>query len=176
MCCIAKLLKVFLNWADQLFHDQNIVSNFILQPSKDLLVLKMSSKCLQHNNFSSSKTSCKYVLKTSWRRLGKQKLLPWRRLVDVLKTCLEDVLKTCRRDAFKKSWRQTKSLLWLSLSGKSKSVSDKSISDISISDRSRRIQNALSSRLKTSLRHPRFVLELSCLDKTFLRCLKNISI
>ena len=94
----------------------------------------------------------------------------WRRLV--LKTCLEDVLKTCLEDVLKAyledvlktcledmswrrqtSWRQTKCLLGISLSSKSKSVSDKSISHISIShisishisisDKSKRIQNAL---------------------------------
>ena len=82
--------------------------------------LKTSSTRLQRNNFSSSKTSCKYVLKTSWKT----------------KNCYaEDVLKT--------SLRQTKCLLGISLSNKPKSVSDKSISHISISDKSRRIQNAL---------------------------------
>ena len=76
------------------------------------------------------------VLKTSWRCLEDvledEIFLRWRRL--------EDVLKTCREDVFKTSWRQTKCLLGLSLSNKSKSVSDKSIP---ISDKSRRIQNAL---------------------------------
>ena len=84
-------------------------------------VLKTSSTRLQCNNFSSSKTSCKYVFKTSSRRfarclqdvfktlsrricktssrrLGRGKIVtlktPWR---NVLKTCLEGVLKT--------SWR-----------------------------------------------------------------------
>ena len=37
--------------------------------------------------------------------LGDQKLLRWRRLEDVLKTCLEDVLKTCLEDVLKMSWR-----------------------------------------------------------------------
>ena len=39
--------------------------------------------------------------------------------------------------------RQTKCLLGISSSNKSKSVSDESISHISIADKSRRIQNAL---------------------------------
>ena len=69
-----------------------------MYPSKHLLVLKTSSTRLQHNNFTSSKTSCKDVLKTSWRRLEDvlqdEKLLRRRHLEDVLKTCLEDVLKT----------------------------------------------------------------------------------
>ena len=67
--------------------------------------------------------------------LEDEKLLRWSRLEDVLKTCLEDVLKT--------SWWQTKCLLGISLSNKSKSVSDKPTSHISISAKSRRIQNAL---------------------------------
>ena len=69
-----------------------------MYPSKHLLVLKTSSTRLQRNNFTSSKTSCKDVLKTSWRRLEDvlqdEKLLRRRHLEDVLKTCLEDVLKT----------------------------------------------------------------------------------
>ena len=52
------------------------------------------------------------VLKTSWRCLEDvledEKVLRWRRVEDVLKTCLEDVLKT--------SWRQTKYLLGISAS------------------------------------------------------------
>ena len=73
-----------------------------------------------------------------------------RRLEDVLQIRLEDVLEDknllrSRRheDVFKTSCRQTKCLLGISLSNKSKSVSDKSTSHISISDKSRRIQNAL---------------------------------
>ena len=76
--------------------------------------------------------------------LEDEKLLSWRRLEDVLKTCLEDALKTRLEDVMKKSWRQTKCLLEISLSDESKSVSDKSISHISISGKSRRIQNALT--------------------------------
>ena len=91
-------------------------------PSKHLLVFKTSSRHvlktssirLQRNNFSSSKTS--------WRCLGRRKIVTvktsWRRLEDVLKTCLEDVCKT--------SLRQTKCFLELSLSNKSKCISNKS--------------------------------------------------
>ena len=56
-------------------------------------------------------------------------------LEDVFKTCLQDFFKTCLQDVFKTSWRQTKCLLGISVSEKSKSVSDKSISHISISDK-----------------------------------------
>ena len=116
-------------------------------------ILKTSSIRLQRNNFSSSKTSwrrledvLKTSHKTSWRRLEgileDEKLLRWRRIEDVLKTCLEDVLKTCLEDVLKTcledvlktcledvcktSWRQTKCFLKLSVSNKSKCVSNKS--------------------------------------------------
>ena len=88
----------------------------------------------------------------SWRRLQHVfsvtiLCLP-RRLEDVLKTCLEDVLKTCLEDVlktyledvFKTSWRQTKCLLGISVSNKSKCVylwSNKSIFNKSISDKSK---------------------------------------
>ena len=56
---------------------------------------------------------------TSWRRLGRRKIVmlksSWRRLEDcfedVLKTCLEGVLNTCLEDVLKRSWRQTRCLL-----------------------------------------------------------------
>ena len=48
-------------------------------PSKHLLVLKTSSARLQHNNFTSSKMSCKDVLKTSWRHVLKRS---WRQYGD----------------------------------------------------------------------------------------------
>ena len=98
-----------------------------------------SSTRLQRNNFTS--------FKTSWRRLEDvledEKLLRWRRLEDVLKTCLEDVLKTCLEDVlktyledvFKTSWRQTKFLLLISVSNKSKCVSNKSMFHKSVSDK-----------------------------------------
>ena len=56
-------------------------------------VLKTSSRCLQHNNFMSSKTS--------WRRLENVLKTPWRHLTrpleDVFKTSLQDVFKTSSR-------------------------------------------------------------------------------
>ena len=87
------------------------------------------------------------VFKTSSRRLQDvledEKLLRWRLFQDVLKTCLEDdlktgiedFLKTCLEDVlksylentFKTSWRQTKFLLVISVSSKSKCVSNKSL-------------------------------------------------
>ena len=66
-----------------------------------------------------------------------KKLLYWRRLQDILKTCLEDVLKTCLKDVLKTLWRQTKSLLGISASNKSKCVSNKSIFRKSISHNSK---------------------------------------
>ena len=59
-------------------------------------VLKTSSTCLQRNNF--------WSFKTSWKRLEDvledEKLLRWRRLQDVFKTCLQDIFKT----SWKKKW------------------------------------------------------------------------
>ena len=102
-------------------------------------VLKTSSTSLQRNNFTSSKTS--------WRRLEdilqlvveNEKLLRWRRLEDVLKTCLIDVLKTYLEDVLKTLWTQTKCLLRISVSNKSKCVSNKSIFYKSMSDNSKTI-------------------------------------
>ena len=92
------------------------------------------------------------VFKTFWRRLedllkmpsrclGRRKLVMLktssRCLEDVLKTCLEDLLKTYLEDVFKTSWKQTKYLLGISVSNKSKCVSNKSIFHKSISDKSK---------------------------------------
>ena len=92
-------------------------------PSKHLLVLKTSSTRLQRNNFTSSKTSWRHLARRLEDVLEDEKLLRWRRLEDVLKTCLEDVLKTCLEDVLKKCledllkilWRQTKYLLGISV-------------------------------------------------------------
>ena len=106
-----------------------------------------SSTRLQRNNFTSFKTSWRRLAKTFWRRLEDvledEKLLRWRRLEDVLKTCLEDVLKTCLEDVlktyledvFKTSRKQTKFLLVISVSNKSKCVSNKSMFHKSVSDK-----------------------------------------
>ena len=51
-----------------------------------------------------------------------------------MKTCLEDVLKTYLEDVLKTLWRETKYLLGISVSNKSKCVSNKSILHKSISD------------------------------------------
>ena len=56
-------------------------------------LFKASSRCLQLNNFSSSKMSSRRPQDV----LGDEKLLRWRRVEDVFKTCLEDVFKTSRR-------------------------------------------------------------------------------
>ena len=94
-----------------------------------------SSTRLQRNNFTSFKTSWRRIhrhlgrrkivtLKTSSRRFED---MSWRRLEDVLKTYLEDVFKTSRR--------QTKFLLVISVSNKSKCVSNKSMFHKSVSDK-----------------------------------------
>ena len=56
-------------------------------------VFKTSWRCLQRNNFSSSKTSSRRLENV----LEDVKLLRWRRVEDVFKTCLEDVFKTSSR-------------------------------------------------------------------------------
>ena len=56
-------------------------------------------------------------------------------LDDVLKTCLDDVLKTYLEDVLKTLWRQTN--LGISVSNKSKCISNKSIFHKSISDNSK---------------------------------------
>ena len=61
-------------------------------------VFKTSSRRLQCNNFLSSKTSSRRLQNVFARRLQDVledlKLLRWRRVEDVVKTCLEDVYKT----------------------------------------------------------------------------------
>ena len=119
-------------------------------PSKHLLVLKMSSRHvlktystrLQRNNFTYSKMSWKHLVRRLQDVLEDKKFSCWRRLQDVLKTCLEDVLKTCLEDLLKTCledflktlWRQTKYLLEISVSNNSKYVSTKSIFHKSLFD------------------------------------------
>ena len=122
-------------------------------PSKYLLVLKkswrrpqdLSWERLQHV-FSITilrlPRTLQDVLKTFSRPLARclqdvledEKLLRWRRLQDVLKTYLEDVFKTSRR--------QTKFLLVISVSNKSKCVSNKCLFHKLCLRNLRRIQNA----------------------------------
>ena len=122
----------------------------LCKPSKHLLVLKTSWRRLQNmswkrleNVFSVTifrlprrlEDVLKDVSKTSWKRLGRWKIVtlktPSRRLQDMSSRRLQDVYWEC--------------LLGISVSKKSKSLSDRSISHISISDKLRRIQNALIS-------------------------------
>ena len=56
-------------------------------------VFKTSSRRLQRNNFSSSKTSSRCLQDV----LEDVKMLRWRRVEDEFKRCLEDVLKTSSR-------------------------------------------------------------------------------
>ena len=115
----------------------NLIGIWLI-PSKHLLVLKTSSRYalktsstrLQHNNLRLPRR-LKDVLKTSWRHI--LKTCP----EVVLKTCLEEVLKTYLEDALKTLWRQTKFLLGISVSNKSKCVSNKSVFHKSISDNSK---------------------------------------
>ena len=96
---------------------------------------------LQHvfrrNNFTSSKKSWGRLAKRLEDVLEDEKLLRWRSLEDVLKTYLEDVLKTCLEDVLKTLWRQAKYLLGISVSNKSKCVSNKSIFNKSTFDNSK---------------------------------------
>ena len=66
-------------------------------PSKYFVCLHIfitSSTRLQHNNFSSFKTPYKMSSRRLQDVLEDVKLLRWRRVEDVFKTCLEDVFKT----------------------------------------------------------------------------------
>ena len=84
------------------------------------------------------------ALKTSWKM---KNCYP----EDVLKTCLEDVLKTYLEDVLKTLWRETKYLLGISVSNKSKCVSNKSILHKSISDNSKVNPNCINKNPIISL-------------------------
>ena len=60
-------------------------------------VFKKSSRRFQRNNFSSSKTSSRGLARCIQDVLEDEKLLRWRSVEDIFKTCLKDVFKT--------SWR-----------------------------------------------------------------------
>ena len=83
--------------------------------------------CLSRRLEDVLKTSCKCVLNTY--------------LKGVLKTCLRGVLKSCLEDGFETSWRQTKCLLGISVSNKSKCVSNKSMFHKYIYDELTRMRN-----------------------------------
>ena len=141
-------LRIFKNT----FFLQNTFVRLLLQVTQQtLLVLKtswrrlqdMSSRRLQHV-FTATILRLRDVLKTSWRHLARRLedvlKTSWKTkncyAEDVLKTCLEEVLKTFLEDILKTLWRQTKFLLGISVSNKSKCVSNKSIFHKSISDNS----------------------------------------
>ena len=67
-------------------------------PSKHLFVLKMPSRCLQDMSWRCLQHVFSATIFRLPRRLEDiledEKLLRWRRLQDVLKTCLEDILRT----------------------------------------------------------------------------------
>ena len=99
-------------------------------PSKHLLVLRKSSRHVL-------KMSSRHVLKTSSTRLQRNNFSSSKTKTSrKTKNCYaKDVFKTSWGHVLKKSWRQTKCLLWISVSSKSISVSDKSVSHISISEK-----------------------------------------
>ena len=74
-------------------------------PSKHLLELKTSWTRLQDMSWRRLQHVFSVTILRLPRRLEDvledEKLLRWRRLEDVLKTCLEDVLKTCLKDVWK---------------------------------------------------------------------------
>ena len=109
-------------------------------PSKHLLVFKTSWKRFQKMHWRCLQHVFSVTIFRLPRRLQDvledEKLLRWRRLQKVLKTCLEDVLKTCLEEVFRTSWRQAECLLGISVSNKSKFESNKSIFSKSISGKS----------------------------------------
>ena len=77
------------------------------------------------------KLSWRRLAKTIWRHLGRRKIITWRtswrHLEDMSWRRLENVLKTYLEDVLRTLWRQTKYLLGISVSNKSKCASNKSI-------------------------------------------------
>ena len=63
-----------------------------------LFISKTSSRRLQRNNFSPSKTTWRHLANTSWRPIGKRKIVTlktyWTRLQDMSRRRLQVVLKT----------------------------------------------------------------------------------
>ena len=117
-------------------------------------VLKTSSTHLQRNNLSLPrrledvlKLSWRRLAKTIWRHLGRRKIITWRtswrHLEDMSWRRLENVLKTYLEDVLRTLWRQTKYLLGISVSNKSKCASNKSIFQNLYLTILTRIQNAL---------------------------------
>ena len=112
-------------------------------------VLKTSSTRLQRNNFTTSKTSWRHLAKMSWGRLEDFLKASWKTkncyAEDVLKTSWRHALKTSWRHVLKTSWRHVLKTLWrkakyllgISVSNKSKCVSNKSIFHKSISGNSK---------------------------------------
>ena len=87
--------------------------------SKNLLVLKASSKRLQRNNFTSSKTSWRHLAKTAWRRFedflktsSKKSWRPLGRREIVFKSPWWNILKTSWRHVLKMSWRHALKMSW----------------------------------------------------------------
>ena len=126
-----------------------------LFPSGNPANICWSSRCLEEvfktcleDVFNTSSAQRFYVfqdvLKASWRRF--QDLSQ-----DVLKTSwktkncyAEDIFKTSRRHVLKTSWRQTKCLLMISVSNKSKRVCNKSMFHKSMPDKSKANQKCVT--------------------------------
>ena len=131
-------ILVNLDHIMKMIHNMAPQSNFALTSPMNIQLISTintanicwSSRCLQDMSWRRLQHVFSVTILRLPRRLEDvledEKLLRWRRLEDVLKTCLEDVLKTCLEDACKTSWRQTKCFLKLSVSNKSKCVSNKS--------------------------------------------------
>ena len=99
-----KFYRIFLN---SLYDSSLNKISSIFGPSKHLLVLKTSCKYVLKTSWKTKncyaedvlKTSWRHVLKTSWRRLEEMSWrrlgdMPWRRLEDMCWRRLEDVLET----------------------------------------------------------------------------------
>ena len=127
----SKSLKILWTWL--------WLTNYYNTLSKHLLVFKTSWKRLQDMSWRRlqhvfSVTVLRYSLEDV---LEDEKLLRSRRLQDVLKTLSWRRLEGISWDVFKTSWMQTKCLLVISVSNKSKCVSNKSMFHKTLSDKSK---------------------------------------
>ena len=121
-CNNEKIRKFAANicWSSRRLQDVFSITVFPLpRRLEDILqdVLKTSGR----SKNVTLKTSSRRLEEMSWRCLDD---MSWRRFEDMSWRRLEHIswrlLKTCLEDVFKTSWRQTKCLLGISLSNKSK--------------------------------------------------------
>ena len=135
--------KINIFDSEKFFHQRFLDIDMICQRSQYMLVYLPSGnglwkylknffvKLLKDHNWSLLQRRLEDVLKTKNCYTEEVLKTPWRHVLktcleEVMKTCLEDVLKTCLKDVCKMSWRQIKCFLKLSVSNKSKCVSNKS--------------------------------------------------